>query len=60
MQARLRGRHQPEFRARALAEDRNTRVEEAPGEGASVVGNVIAVDAGAEGGDRALQQVEVL
>src|SRR3954469_3722675 len=29
VQARLRGRHQPELRARALAEDRDTRIDEA-------------------------------
>ena len=60
MQARLRGRHQAEFRAGALAEDRDAGLEEALGEGAGVVGDVILVDAGAEGRPRALEEIEIL
>ena len=60
MQARLRGRHEAEFRTGALAEDGDAGPEETSGQGTGVVGDIVLVDAGAESGSRALEQIEIL
>src|SRR5271169_6535046 len=54
------GRHQPELRARAFAEDRDTCLEETLSEGTGVVGDIVLENAGAKGGSGALEEVEVL
>src|ERR1700733_3808500 len=59
-QPRLGGWHQSEFRARALAEDGQAGVQEALGERAGMIGDIVLVDARAEGGPRTLKQIEVL
>ena len=59
-QAGLGGRHQSEFRTGALAEDREAGVEETLGEGAAVIGDIVLVDAGAEGRPRALEKFQIL
>src|SRR5580700_3604725 len=54
-QAGLGGRHQSEFGTRAFAEDRNAGIEEAPGEGAGMVGDIVLEEAGARRGPRTLE-----
>ena len=44
----------------ALAEDRDAGIEEALGEGAGMIGDIVLVDAGAERGSGALQKIEIL
>ncbi|MGY4418867.1 hypothetical protein ACVWY2_001292 [Bradyrhizobium sp. JR6.1] len=59
-QARFRRRHQPEFRARALAEDRKTRIEETLGQRTVVIGDEVLQQTGARRGAGALEQIEIL
>ena len=59
-QARLGGRHQAEFGARTLAEDGHTTVKETLRQGAGMIGDIVPVEARAEGGAGPLQQIEVL
>ena len=58
-QTRFCGRHQTEFRGRALSEDGDAGSNKAPGEGAGMVGDVILVDARARGGPRSLKEIEI-
>ncbi|GCC48359.1 hypothetical protein chiPu_0032237, partial [Chiloscyllium punctatum] len=58
-QTRFRRRHQAEFRARALAEDRKSRIEEALGQRPVVVCDEVLQQAGARRGAGALEQIEV-
>src|SRR5262249_5779578 len=60
VQSRLGGRHQPEFRTRTLAENREARFQEALGERAAVVRDLVLVDAGAKCRTRAFKEIEVL
>ncbi len=48
------GRHQSEFRTGAFSEDRHPGIEEALGEGAGMIGDIVLVDARARGRPRAL------
>src|SRR4051795_12823576 len=59
-QPRLGGRHQAEFRARALAEDGHAGVEETMDEGAGMIRDIVLEDAGARGGPRTLEKIQVL
>src|SRR5262249_7991178 len=59
VQARLRGRHQTEFRACALSKNGQAGIEKTPGERAAVVSHLIPKERCAEGGLCALEQIEV-
>ena len=54
------GRQQSEFRAGAFAEDRDPGIEEALGEGAGVIGDIVLIDAGAESRSRARKNIQIL
>jgi hypothetical protein len=58
-QARLGGRHQSEFGTGALSEDGDAGGEEALGEGAGMIGDIVLEDAGAEGRPRALENIQI-
>src|SRR3954466_5571154 len=59
-QPRFGGRHQAEFRARALAEDGHAGVEETTAEGAGMIRDIVLEDAGARGGPRTLETIQAL
>src|SRR5260370_17982823 len=59
-QPRLGGRHQSEFRTGGFSEDREAGIEEAPGEGAGMIRDIVLVDAGARRRPRALENIQIL
>src|SRR5450631_1800333 len=56
----LGGRRQSQLRTAAFYEDRHSGIEEAPSEGAGMIGNIVLVDARARGRPRALQDIQIL
>ena len=59
-QTGLGGRQQSEFRAGAFSEDRNAGIEETPGEGAGMVGDIVLEDTGARRGPCTLKKLQIL